>query len=287
MIFNGPSSEKLVLERISPANCQLLKQQLPSELTLLWIKAASKIIVDGRGLELSPDQLICMTEFHRLEVDSVPDALMIRFNRAFFCILDHDSAVGCKGILFFGSSQLPILNLSETDIAKLEALTGVFAMEMNEESDPLQLEMLQMLLKRLLILCTRIFKAQEKLESLDPMQTDLVRDYNYLVEVHFRQKHTVAAYADLLAKSPKTLSNLFSKLGEKSPLTFIQDRIMLEARRLIGYSDKSIKEIGYELGYEDIQAFSRFSKKNEGLSPSEFKENLRMGKIANSSGKWA
>ena len=102
MIFNGPSSEKLVLERISPANCQLLKQQLPSELTLLWIKAASKIIVDGRGLELSPDQLICMTEFHRLEVDSVPDALMIRFNRAFFCILDHDSAVGCKGILFFG-----------------------------------------------------------------------------------------------------------------------------------------------------------------------------------------
>ena len=269
MVFSGPSSEKLIFEKISPSNSSLLEAQLSAELSLIWILEPSQIRIDGQPIDLRPDQLICLTEFHKIEVLSVPSAVLIRFNRA------------------FGSSQLPILNLSGTDRAKLGALCEVFAIEMNEEADQLQLEMLQMLLKRFLILCTRIYKSQVNLDVLDSSQSDLVREYNYLIEVHFRQKHTVAEYADLLAKSPKTLSNLFSKLGKKSPLAFIQDRIMLESKRLIGYTDKSIKEIGYELGFEDIQGFSRFFKKNEGCAPSEFKEKIRLGKIANSTGKEA
>jgi AraC-like DNA-binding protein len=78
----------------------------------------------------------------------------------------------------------------------------------------------------------------------------------------------------MLNKSPKTLSNLFKKYNEKSPLQIIQDRTILEARRLLRYSDKSIKEIAYEIGYEDIQSFSRFFKKIEGVSPSDFKKTV-------------
>ena len=58
----------------------------------------------------------------------------------------------------------------------------------------------------------------------------------------------------------------------KTPLQIIQDRIMLEAIRLLRYTDKSIKEITYDVGYEDIQTFSRFFKKIKGVSPSEFKK---------------
>jgi AraC family transcriptional activator of pobA len=100
---------------------------------------------------------------------------------------------------------------------------------------------------------------------------DIVREYNYLVESNFKTKHQVADYAEMLNKSPKTLSNLFKKYNEKSPLQVIQNRTILEARRLLHYSDKSIKEIAYEIGYEDIQSFSRFFKKMEGVSPSDFK----------------
>jgi len=75
----------------------------------------------------------------------------------------------------------------------------------------------------------------------------------------------------LLNKSPKTLSNVFSKIGQKTPLQYINDRKMLEARRLLKYTDKSVKEITYELGYEDVQTFSRFFKKQEGISPTYFR----------------
>jgi AraC-like DNA-binding protein len=66
----------------------------------------------------------------------------------------------------------------------------------------------------------------------------------------------------------------------KSPQQFIQERRILEAKRLLLYSLKPVKEIAYELGFEDIQTFSRFFKKIEKISPSDFK-NTTLGNIAN------
>jgi len=80
----------------------------------------------------------------------------------------------------------------------------------------------------------------------------------------------VADYAEILHKSPKTLSNLFKKIGSKSPSQYIKDRKMLEARRLLTYTDMTVSEIGYELGFLDVQSFSRFFKKFQGVSPAEY-----------------
>jgi AraC-like DNA-binding protein len=181
--------------------------------------------------------------------------------------------VGCKGILFFGASQFPKIAIPTEELEKFEILWKMFAIEM-ESKDDLQNDMLQMMLKRLLILCTRLYKEKTELTNFDKNQLDIVREYNYLVESNFKTKHQVADYAEMLNKSPKTLSNLFKKYNEKSPLQVIQNRTILEARRLLRYSDKSIKEIAYEIGYEDIQSFSRFFKKIQGVSPSEFKKTI-------------
>ncbi len=284
MIFAGPTHEHLQLELISTSNSNLVEEQDKSELAFIWILEKAELIIDGVQKSFEKDQVICLTGFHEVKEVEIPEARLIKFNRPFFCVLDHDSEVGCKGILFYGSSTLPVINLDEAAKAKLEALWNVFSMEMKEAQDTLQLEMLQMLLKRFLILCTRFYSSQIDLDQMDSQKSNLVREYNFLVEMHFREKHQVADYADLLFKSPKTISNAFSKLGEKSPLSYIHDRITLEARRLLGYTDKSVKEIGYELGFEDIQSFSRFFKKNDGCSPSDYRENFNLGKIDNPQG---
>lgn len=273
MLYTGQINEFIRLEEISESNCELLKEKIADGLSIIWCLETLKIKVDETEMLFKKDTIVFLTEFHKVEILEVEKVRLIRFNRAFYCISDHDSEVGCRGMLFFGASQLPKIIIPTDEMEKLEIVWKMFSIEM-ESKDDLQNDMLQMMLKRFLILCTRIYKEQTELTHFDKQQLDIVRAYNYLVETHFKTKHQVADYAEMLNKSPKTLSNLFKKYGEKSPLQIIQDRILLEARRLLRYSDKSIKEITYEVGYEDLQTFSRFFKKIEGVSPSDFKKTI-------------
>lgn len=122
---------------------------------------------------------------------------------------------------------------------------------------------------------------------MDRNQLDLIREFNFLVEMHFRKNHSVAEYAAMLHKSPKTLSNLFAQYNTKTPVQIIHNRIQMEARRMLQHTHQSIKEIGYSLGFDNIQSFSRFFKKipRNPLSNSEKStKSYRWGKIDNSSG---
>jgi len=281
MKYLGKTDEYFELVDVDPVNCDILKEKQEGLLSFLWFTSNdNRFIIDSVEYDFQANQVVCLTEFHTVEIGEVKTLRLLRFNRSFYCVLNHDSEVGCKGILYFGSSQVPVIHLEDQDLDILEKVWDMLRIEMVSR-DNLQLEMLQMMLKRILILCTRIYKSQNKFQKLETEQNDLVRSFNFEVEQHFRQKHTVAEYADLLNKSPKTLSNVFKKLGNRTPLQLIQDRRMLEARRLLRYSDKSISEISDEIGFADVQSFSRFFKKNEGVSPSTFKEkgeNLEIGK---------
>lgn len=270
MQYQGKANEYLKLVNLDHTNCYVLKEEVESSLTLIWFEEEDNtLIIDAKEHHFAKNQIVALTEFHKVETKKVRKAKLLRFNRSFYCILDHDEEVGCKGILFFGASQLPIIDVEENEREVLETVWKMFLLEM-ESQDELQLSMLQMMLKRYLILCTRLYKKQSDFPK-EKMSVDIVRDYNFLVEQNFRTLHNVSEYAQLLNKSPKTLSNVFSKMGGKTPLQYIQERIMLEARRLLRYTDKSVSEIGYELGYGDVQAFSRFFKKQEGAAPSEFR----------------
>lgn len=272
MKFTGKTNEFLQLNTLEKKDCSVFNETIEGSLTILWFQGHNnELIIDGKPYTFDKNQIIFLTEFHQVVVKHIEPIRFIRFNRPFYCVIDHDTEVGCKGVLFFGASQLPIITIPEEDLLQFETLWTMFSIEM-QSKDNLQMDMLQMMLKRYLILCTRLFKAQNKFPN-EKVETDIVREFNFLVEQHFRTKHSVAEYADLLNKSPKTLSNIFSKLGSKTPLQYIQDRKMLEARRRLRYSDMQIQEVAYDIGYDDVQAFSRFFKKQEGVSPSVFKEN--------------
>ena len=269
--YSGKDGELLEVTTIHKANHDSLRKLQNSELSLLWLLEDAVIEVDSNRLSLARNDVLCLTEFHRLGQIELSEAKLLRWNKSFYCVLDHDGEVGCRGILFYGAARTPVIRPNEEEAAKIALVWKILEQEMRA-SDNLQQDMLQMLLTRTLILCTRIFKSQGDYQDLDTTQLDLIRDYNLLVEQHFYEKHTVAEYAELLNKSPKTLSNLFKKMSDKTPLQFIQDRKMLEARRLLHHSDKTISEIGYELGFTDVQAFSRFFKKQEGTSPIDFRK---------------
>jgi AraC family transcriptional activator of pobA len=80
-------------------------------------------------------------------------------------------------------------------------------------------------------------------------------------------------YAGLLNRSPKTLANLLAQYNHRSPSQIIQNRIINEAKRLFYYTDRSAKEIAYELGFVEPAHFSRFFKNAANQSSSDFKKN--------------
>lgn len=231
MKFVGDTKEYIYLETINNDNCDILKENIKSSLTILWFESDDNLfVIDGKAVTFSKNEIVFLTEFHKVVPKTIGDTRMLQFNRPFYCVLDHDTEVGCKGLLFFGAAQLPRIIIPKGDFYKFNTLWEMFTIEIKSTTDKLQIDMLQIMLKRYLILCARLYTIQKK-ETLGEPEVNVVREYNFFVEQHFKSKHTVAEYAALLHKSPKTLSNIFSKMGSKTPLQYIQERIMLEARQ--------------------------------------------------------
>ena len=132
--------------------------------------------------------------------------------------------------------------------------------------------MLRMLLVRLIIKITRLAKKQFLGTAIvEEDKFNLIRKFHLLVELHFKRERQVSFYANLLHKSPKTISNYFALYSKKTPLQVIHERVISEAKRLLYYTDKSIKEIADDLGFEDVANFSKFFKNVTSKSPSELK----------------
>ena len=236
-------------------------------------KEPQNLLVDGIKVILKCNQIMTLTYLQKAQISSLGSKPLttFSFNREFYCINTQDHEVSCSGIIFFGALDTPIITLSQEEIGKFELLFSVFLDEF-QTRDNIQGEMLQMLLKRLIIKTTRIAKAQRIPHDLKADQLELVRKFNALVDLHYKEKRTVAEYADMLYKSPKTLSNTFSKYSGKTPLQVIHERIILETKRQLLFTDKTVKEISHELGFHEVASFHKMFKKVTGETPQQFKE---------------
>ena len=243
--------------------------------TFIWAKSeAIDLVIDNVPFTVPPHSILALTPIQYLQYNSGNDIIIYQFNSEFYCIKDHDQEVSCVGILFFGNINIPIIHLNTIEQQKFDTLHDVFIDELETE-DNIQAEMLRMLMARFIIKSTRLLKAKEGItESPKSSKVDLLREFNYLVEQHFKTEHSVSFYADKLFRSPKTLSNNFAKLN-RSPLQIIHDRIVLEAQRQLVYTDKTAKEIAYDIGFEDASHLSRLFKKNTSVSPSDYKKRLK------------
>lgn len=201
-----------------------------------------------------------------------PDMLLAwQFNREFYCIMDHDAEVSCVGFIFYGIKHPMFIPLTSEEMQSLATIEQLFLEDM-QLKDSMQGEMLRTLLKRAIINVTRIARRQtEGYKRFSEDKMDIVRQFNLLLEIHFRKEHEVAFYAEAMNKSPKTLTNLFRICNCPSPSALIHNRIILEAKRYLYYTDKSAKEIGYSLGFDSPAHFSRFFKLKTGCNVSMFR----------------
>jgi len=241
-------------------------------LKFFWNKGQKDVAlrVDDKIMLIGPGHIFCCTYLQHITFEEIEDEMIVLFfNREFYCVHTHDKETSCNGLLFFGSNEVPYLKLNENETEKLSTLINVLYEEFTIK-DANQEEMLRILLKRFIIRCTRMAKEQLLKTQKDDQEIDLIRQFNILVEEHFWTKKSVGEYADLLFKSPKTIANVFRMYSEATPLQLIHERIILEAKRMLLFTDHPIKHISNALGYEDTAQFSKFFKKYVGENPSQF-----------------
>lgn len=248
---------------------------LKDRIKVIFLEKGNSITIDFNTYNLSKDGLffVNINQYVWLNPIKGDSSKIIAYNRDFYCIQIHDKEVACDGLLFNNVLQLPMIQLMTEESKKVRDILRDLQNEM-DLADTSTEEMLRIYLKSLIIFSTRIWKRQNienQIGSTLPLDLELFRNFSQLIEIHYRTKHSVSDYANLLGTSPKVLTTKFKKLNLENPNEYIKNRIILEAKRLLIYTTLSIKEIAYTLGYEDPAYFNRFFVQKVGESPLNFR----------------
>jgi AraC-like DNA-binding protein len=114
----------------------------------------------------------------------------------------------------------------------------------------------------------------KKLSDSATRSMKITNQFKHLVEKNFITIRSVQQYAELLHLTPKHLSEVIKEHTGKSPRDLINDMLLLEAKVLLGSTDKTVTEIAHTLCFEDQSHFSHFIKNQTGCTPLELRKKL-------------
>ncbi len=161
------------------------------------------------------------------------------------------------------------LSLSDVDVVFVEDILSKIYIEYSRPGE-WQQQMMSACLTVLITYLSRLYMEQFGSNFFSGDQ-QLLKKYQRGIETHFRTLHMVSEYASLLNVSAGYLSEVVKVQSGKPAITHIQERLVLEARRLLFHSGQSLKEIAYDLGFSDASYFSRFFKRETGQTPAEYR----------------
>ena len=202
--------------------------------------------------------------------------ISIQFHHDFFCIYRHHKEIAANGILFNNIYEQPFITLDED--AKYWLLNIVQEIVSELQTDALRKdEVLVSYLKILLVRATRIKLQQQTIQDINgpgSKQSGIVQSLRNAIEDNFRMKHSVSDYADMLRLTPLALARVTKNHFNKTLSDLITERIIVEAKRELYLTNKTVKEIAYELGYEDEFYFSRMFKVKTEISPQFYRQSI-------------
>lgn len=214
-------------------------------------------------LFLSPGQV------HTVLPGPATHGTIVSFTREFF---DGASGFLLELPFFFMADSTPWLSLRAEDIGWV----GESFREMQEEYDlarPGAGEVLRSLLR---ILFVRAARWHESGGEAGRRKGDgLVRKFHQAVEGHFLEWQALEPYARLLGVTANHLNDIVKEATGRPAGEHIRARRLLDAKRLLLYSELSVSEIGYHLGFKDPSYFSRFFRRYEEDTPVDFRNRIR------------
>jgi len=274
-----PESPDFILESLVE-NTSKIDYQLPSRMyVVVYMKEGEgEVKYDGNSFVFSAPCAFFFAAYQPFVISSatVMKGITLQFATDFFCIDHNHLEVGCQGLLFNNAYDTSYIKLSENNCQDLDELIQKIKNEMNS-TDKVDADLVSTYLKLFLKLSVKEKKTQgfdESAQGNIVIEKPLHHKLRQEIEANFKSIKSPSEYADRLNVSSKNLAKAVKQVYGKTITDLIQERVIFEAKSMLFKTDKSIKEIAVELGFEDPSYFSRLFKIVTTVSPEKYRESI-------------
>jgi AraC-like DNA-binding protein len=250
---------------------------------IIWFQEGNPIhLVDFNPIQIQPNTLLFLNKdtVQRFDNQALFQGKAILFTDRFFCKTDADTKFLRNTILFndlFSVSQIQVGGESEWSLSKLLAtVLQQMTDELQNANDSLQADILHNLLHNFLLISERERRKQGFVEIKRSVELDYVLVFKDFLEKSYKTQKQVSYYAQQIFVTEKKINQATTKILGKTPKEIIDDRILLEAKRILAHTSESVKEIAFYLGFEEPTNFIKYFKKHTSQTPIEFREKYMM-----------
>jgi len=236
-------------------------------------EGSSRHWIDTKPYQLSNNSFHFSTphQVHLKEEAKPVKGIIVAFT-ADFLALEENSLLRQLPIIQNPNNEHELI-LTDADVVFIEDIMEKVYQE-NRSGGNWRDSMLMGYMRILFIYLSRLYTQQFLKDGLDSDRL-LLKKYLAKIEVSYTNLHEVAAYADMLNMSAGHLSEVVKTQSGKPAIAHIHERIILEAKRLLFHTNNSIKEIAFNLGFEDASYFNRFFKRIVEQTPATYRTNIR------------
>ena len=240
---------------------------------LFFEKANGTHLIDDKEYEVKNKTIhfVSPNHIHHLRVDPGTIGFVCMFKEELFFAHNESNKFLEEIDLFSNWNANPVLQIEKDGFEDLNVLLISLMKEFGSQKMRRN-ELLLLGLKTFLIKSSRLRGSVKNVHISGKRRT--IENFLGLVDEYYSENLPVSFYAAKLNITSTYLSRLVNEVYDKSVSEFINDRVVLEAKRIIRLSSKSIKEISFELGFEDPSYFSRFFKKHVQLTPVQYRTEI-------------
>ena len=241
---------------------------------IIWIeKGSTTHLVDFHPVSVSKNSILFInrSQVHLFDASDKYDGKLILFTDRFFCRNKEDVDFLNGTILFNDLLETTPLKLDGIKNS-LVSLLELMETEIVDTTYAAQRDILQNYLHNFLLLCDKEKRKQGFKEIPRGADRDYTILFTSLVNEHFTKVRSVQRYAEMMRIPGKRLSRATDHVVGKSPKEIISERVLLEIKRVLVHTNRSIKEIGFDLGFNEPTNFIKYFRQQTGQTPSEFRE---------------
>jgi AraC family transcriptional regulator, transcriptional activator of pobA len=253
-------------ELVTELNLNVKSPHRHSYQEIIWVRQGyAEHLLDGDIIKYPSHTLLVVPKGRVHRFVPSPDCLgcAIRFKEEFLPNQSH--------LLFSQFTGHTALHLNTEQSAIIEAYFSLISSEC-KLADPYHLQALRYLLGAFIAKLEELRLLHSEMVPHDFTRTLCIwNSLNTLIEQKFKSEHAVSFYASELGLSPRKLGDVVKLYTGKYVSDVIDDRLITEAKRLLLFSNFTIKEIAFELGFEEHSYFTKVFKKLTGKTPSDFK----------------